>query len=517
MELPDNVSAYVRDQILSSARPFCFLIDADYSLIDTWGDAAWCELDGVQPGADMREVTEFLVGLPLSEQQVLRFVRSSTGAIAHVHLVPDGGQCYVVLLDAREEHDATQLKQQSMNELRLMHARQNLLIGRQRDLITELVETRSELDHHRKEAERASENKSRFIAGMSHEFRTPLASIINYTELAKEPDADGDVMRKSLETIERSARHLTSLVDALLDDAGLAAGHFELQEHAFDCYELFADVAAMMAPMAAEKGLSFATLVDPDVPALVRADEVRLRQILINLLSNSIKFTVEGNVQLLASFANSRLVITVTDTGPGISVEDQERVFQAFERGSGRSETGLGLGLTITLRLVQLMGGECSLDSTPGDGCTVSVHVPVGVDSEPLTSADAALPNPGQDALATVPVSVLVCDDDEDMLALIEHYLHRSGYGLITASDSSEAIAKTMKFDPDLVLMDCNLPGIGGVDAARLLRRQGFKKPIVALTASALGDAEKNVFTRFFRKPAPMQELLGEVKRLTHP
>ena len=268
--------------------------------------------------------------------------------------------------------------------------------------------------------------------------------------------------------------------------------------------------------MAGEKGLSFATSIDPDVPHMVRADEVRLRQILINLLSNSVKFTSEGGVRLLASFANSRLVITVTDTGPGISAEDQERVFQAFERASARDETGIGLGLTITLRIVQLMGGEVSLDSTPGDGCTVSVHVPVDLETPAVTPQESALTSPGEDVHATERVSVLICDDDEDMVALIEHYLHRSGYGLITASDSSEAIDKSLKFDPDLVLMDCNLPGIGGVEAARLLRREGFEKPIVALTASTLNDAEKNVFTRFFRKPAPMRELLGEVKHLTH-
>jgi len=102
------------------------------------------------------------------------------------------------------------------------------------------------------------------------------------------------------------------------------------------------------------------------------------------------------------------------------------------------------------------------------------------------------------------------------MIALIEHYLHRSGYGLITSSDSSEAIAKTLKYDPDLVLMDCNVPGVGGVVAAKVLREQGYSKPIVALTASKLSDEQKSAFTHFFRKPAPMQELLTEIKRLTH-
>ena len=157
-----------------------------------------------------------------------------------------------------------------------------------------------------------------------------------------------------------------------------------------------------------------------------------------------------------------------------------------------------------------------SLDSIPGEGCTVRVHVPVAVQDTGLAGEEPALPTLGDDTLATEPRSVLVCDDDDDMVALVEHYLHRSGYGLITTSDTSDAIAKTIKFDPDLVLMDCNLPGIGGVDAARVLRQQGYDKPIVALTASKLRGEEQQVFTRFFRKPAPMHELLSEIKRLTH-
>ena len=119
--------------------------------------------------------------------------------------------------------------------------------------------------------------------------------------------------------------------------------------------------------------------------------------------------------------------------------------------------------------------------------------------------------------MAQKPLSVLICDDDADMVALVEHYLHRSGYGLIMSSDTDEAIEKTLRYSPDLVLMDCNVPGVGGVAAARQLREQGYEKPIVALTASNLEDEEQSAFTRFFRKPAPMQELLAEIKRLTHP
>jgi signal transduction histidine kinase len=516
MELPEHVVSYLQGQFLSLARPFCFLMDKDYRLVESWGDGGWCGLAEIDTGMDMRDAAPFLIGIPIVESQKFDFVETPGRVIVNMHVIPDSGQCYIVLLDAKRDHTSIQSKQQSVNELRLMHTRQNKLIVRQRELIGELVEAKSELDHHRRDAERISENKSRFIAMMSHEFRTPLASIINYADLAREEGTSSNDIQKSVETISRSARHLTSLVEAILDDASLDAGQVELVEHDFDLVNLLDDMGAMMAPMAAEKGLSFATFVDPDVPKLVRADEVRLRQILINLLGNAVKFTLEGGVKLTATYNDGRLVVTVSDTGPGISAEDQERVFQAFERGSGRGETGAGLGLTITLRLVELMHGEVSLDSMPGEGCTVSVHVP-GTASEAGSAASAPiLPTPSDETIATKPLSVLICDDDEDMIALVEHYLHRSGYGLITSSDSSEAIEKTLKYDPDLVLMDCNVPGVGGVVAARTLRDRGYAKPIVALTASKLSDQQKSAFTHFFRKPAPMQELLTEIKRLTH-
>jgi len=516
MELPGPVVSYLQSNFLDETRPFCLLLDNDYRVVDSWGDNSWCGLEGVEPGADMRETAPFLVGLPLTATQRFEFIETVGRAIVHAHLVPDRDNCYVVLLDARLAHAAQQTRQQSVNEHRLMHARQRKFIARQRELISELIETRSELEHHRRDAERSSAEKSRYIASMSHEFRTPLASIINYAELASTADTSPNDVQKCVETISRSAQHLTSLVEALLDDARLDAGQLELLEHDFDLHNVFDDLAAMMAPLAAEKGLSFATLVDPDVPGVIHADEVRLRQVLINVLGNAVKFTVEGSVKIAAAYDAGRLQITVADTGPGISVEDQERVFRAFERGNARDKPGAGLGLTISLRLVQLMRGEVSLESVEGEGCRVIIVIPAAASAAPVALDTDLLAAPGVDTMAQKPLSVLICDDDADMVALVEHYLHRSGYGLIASSDTAEAIEKTLKYSPDLVLMDCNIPGIGGVAAARRLRERGYQNPIVALTASKLSSEDQSAFTRFFRKPAPMQELLTEIKRLTH-
>ncbi len=274
--------------------------------------------------------------------------------------------------------------------------------------------------------------------------------------------------------------------------------------------------SAMMAPMAADKELSFSCVIDNAVPRIINADEVRLRQILINLLGNAIKFTVDGGLQITTTYADGRLVSSVADTGPGISIEDQEKVFQAFERGDQTNDAGAGLGLTISLRLARLMGGEISLDSTPGNGCTVAVNLPVSISDERHEPSATALTAPLEETFATMPVSVLVCDDDEDMLALIEYYLHRAGYGLVVATNGIDAVAKALAYQPDIILMDCNLPGLSGVDAATKLRQDGYTSPIIALTASKLTGDDQKRFTAFFRKPAPMQELLAKIKHLTH-
>ena len=160
--------------------------------------------------------------------------------------------------------------------------------------------------------------------------------------------------------------------------------------------------------------------------------------------------------------------------------------------------------------------GEVSLDSVPGEGCRVTIVIPAAASAAPTALDADMLAAPGVDTMAQKPLSVLICDDDADMVALVEHYLHRAGYGLITSADTDEAIDKTLKYSPDLVLMDCNIPGIGGVAAALQLRERGYEKPIVALTACSLDTDAQSAFTRFFRKPARMQELLAEIKSLTH-
>ncbi len=515
MEFPREVSDHLQRAFEKTARPICLLTNAEGVIQQVWGETEWCNLPGLLPGVDLLDAAPFLFGL-LGREPATVDQLAVSGAVLTVHTIPTGSRGhYVALLDASEHHDSIRARQQTVNELRLLHASQQNLIARQKDLIGELVEARAELDHIRKDAERNSESKGRFIAMMSHEFRTPLASIINYAELAREANATENDVRRSIETITRSARHLTALIEAVLDEAQLDAGRMEVSESKFDLHEMLEELSAMMAPLAADKELAFVSLIDSAVPKFVRADDVKLRQILINLVGNAIKYTSDGGITVTTTYVEGRLVSSVADTGPGISDEDQERIFRAFERGSTPNrDSGAGLGLTISLRLAQLMGGEISLDSRLGQGCTVAVNLPVIVAEDPPGSE--ALAAPREESYADHSVSVLVCDDDEDMLALVEFYLHRAGYGLMTSSNGPDALSKALQYEPDMIVMDCNLPGMSGVECARILRKEGYSKPIVALTASKLSDDDRRPFTTCVEKGTSMHTLLAEIKSQTH-
>lgn len=513
MPLPRHITEYLRSAYEIQRRPYCFQIDQQYLLQAAWDPTEIDHFGTLPAGTDMLEYAPFLHGQLGYKLHVLPFVSTADGKVFEVHIIPHEAFHYIVLLDSRSEHDYRQTKQQIANEVQLLHANQQKLIGRQRALISDLVETKAELDHRRREAERSDASKSRFIAMMSHEFRTPLASIVNYADLALEDGTSERDKRKSAEAIARASRHLRLLVDTVLDDARLEAGHVQISERPFDLRALVDDMATIMAPLAAEKGLSFAAFLDGDVPGRILADDVCLRQVLINLLGNAVKYTEFGSIRLDVDWKQNRLTACVSDTGPGIDDTDQERIFQAFERGTSTKGTpGAGLGLSISLELARLMQGRIDLQSTPGSGCRITLSIPAP-ELQDLEVDEILLPLPEEAVHASRPSSILLCDDDEDMLALCEYYLHRAGYGLLLARDGMEAVEKTLAYHPDLVLLDINLPRLSGADAAVRLRQAGFTNPIVALTASDTRQIDQNAFTAGLRKPIQMPELLGQIKQ----
>lgn len=510
--LPNEIVSYL--QSLNVRRPFCFLINEEYQLLQLWGKSNASAFEGLNVGDSMLENAPFLLGTLSDEIVVLPFVTNSDGDIFEVHTLPHEGKHYVILLNVAQKHSSLQSMQQKSNEVHLLHASQKKLIQRQRELIGELVEAKAELDHRRREAERNNARKNEFIAMMSHEFRTPLSSIINYAELAIDQMASPANIKNSVEAISRASTHLASLVETVLDDAELEAKRSQVSEVSFEVRSLVDDMAAIMAPLAAEKGLGFAAYLEDAVPEHLFADVVFLRQILINLLGNAVKYTDTGNVQLRIGWHEDNLTANVIDTGPGIDSEDKERMFQAFERGGDThpSVSGAGLGLAISLDLARQMRGQLDISSEPGSGCSILLTLPAPIPAQSDASS-AILPNPAVELNASRQASVLVCDDDEDMLALCEHYLHQAGYGLILANNGLEAISKALTCSPDIVLMDIHTPKMNGVDAAKQLRKSGFTDPILAVSAADINNFDNDCFSGSLRKPFQMAELLTEIKQ----
>lgn len=514
MTLADDIAGYLQDAFVQRHRPFCICVDPQLKLTDWWGDGGEFGFVDLQRGQDMLAQAPFLHGQLADELTILPHVSTPRTGPVEVHIMPRGDDYLVVLLSKDAEHAATQVRQQSVNEVRLLHAHQQKLIGRQRELIAELIETRAELDHRRQEAERANVAKSRFIAMMSHEFRTPLAAIASYADRILEADSHADAALDCGRAISRASRHMLDMINSVLDDARLEAGRTTLNVRVLVIRSLIDDLTAIIAPLAGEKALSFAAQLTSRVPECVTVDDGRLRQILLNLLGNAVKFTDDGQVSLVIDWQDGQLIATVADNGPGIAAADQERLFRAFERGVQDDSTieGSGLGLSISARLANIMDGRLAMDSDVGRGCTVTLTVPAAATERPSEEHSALAP-PDTRLQARRPAVILICDDDPDMRAIHEYYLTRAGYELLLASDSRTAVELALSEQPDLVLLDINTPGMSGIEAAQLLRRKGCTAPVVALTASDASKLDPDLFNERLRKPLRMPELLDVLNK----
>lgn len=328
-----------------------------------------------------------------------------------------------------------------------------------------------------READRA---KNVFLATIGHEIRTPMNGVLGMTDVMLE-EATAPGQREQLEVIRRSGQAMTALINDLLDVTRLEAGKLTVDVVPFDLHAVLRDVEALARPLADRAGLALGCQRAPDVPARVLGDGVRLGQVLNNLLSNAVKFTPAGEVRLSAAIESHKLVLTVSDTGPGISAEDQQRLFRPFtqlEEGARRRHAGSGLGLSISRQLVTLMGGELTLSSERGHGTRVEVRLP-------LVPAPA-LPERGQAPGGRV----LVVDDNPINLKVAAALVEKAGFTPLAASSGSQALSLAQGSGVCLVLMDCHMPDMDGFETTEKLRAlDGFGGvPVVAVTASATPD-----------------------------
>ena len=389
----------------------------------------------------------------------------------------------------------------------------------------------------RREAEAANEAKSRLMATISHELRTPMNGVLGMTELLLSSGLDARQRTFAL-AVQRSGEHLMSLVNDVLDLARAESGRLELELLPTDPAVLTRDTVDLARPLARERGLSMTVEFPGELPALVQADQVKLRQILTNLVGNAIKFTEVGGVRV-AVFAVTdadglQVCWEVSDTGPGLSSADIQRVFEPFvqaRQAAAQDAGGTGLGLAIVRELVHFMGGEVDVDSVLGQGSTFRFTVPVqlsGQHSHPAAldpaPTDSTTDPAGGDSSAELPLRgyrVLVAEDNGVNRMLAQAHLQALGCEVLLAVDGAEALAVLNSEQVDLVLMDCRMPVLDGIAATEQWRQvepPEVSLPIVALTANAMaGDREACMLAGmngFLAKPYKRDDLQAEMLRL---
>lgn len=348
-----------------------------------------------------------------------------------------------------------------------------------------------ELQKAKESAERANEAKNRYLAGISHELRTPLQSIIGYTQLLMRRVDMASRHADALQVIRRNGEHLADLIEGLLDISRIEAGRLELRREVVHLGEMLQQIVDMFEAMAADKGISFRYIVEGRLPGRVYTDPKRLRQILINLLSNAIKYTPEGGVEFHVKWRNQVARFEIVDTGVGIAAADFDRIFQPFERiqGSGIPHVhGTGLGLTIVKLMTEIMGGELRVHSEPGKGSRFGLSIL-------LSSADTGLkPGSGGQRFSGYRGrrrQVLVVDDDPDFRTLVQELLGSLGFRVTVTGSRSACLAALSAVEPDLVLLDVNLPDGNGLVLAHELRERQHACPIIMVSAQVYEQPER--------------------------
>lgn len=364
-------------------------------------------------------------------------------------------------------------------------------------------------------AEQASLAKTRFLATLGHEVRTPMTGVLGMSELLLHTDLDAR-QRGYAESIRRAGDHLMRLVNDALDLARIEAGKLELDPQPFEVARLVQDVVAMCAPMARQKSLGFDVVIDPAVPAWVLGDSGRVRQILLNLLGNAVKFTERGSLGLGVDIdAAGALRFVVTDTGPGLSDEQRERLFRRFEQAEGARTAsrygGSGLGLAISQELSVTMGGQIDVDSTLGQGTRFRVVLPLPIVTEPpRTQSDLGL----ERITSAIGLEILLVEDDRTVADVIAGLLQSQGHEVVHVMHGLGALSEIATRTFDLALLDLDLPGVDGLTLAGMMRAHGFVQPLVAVTARADAEAEAAAraagFDGFLRKPLT-GEMLSDI------
>ncbi|MBK8889751.1 MAG: response regulator [Dechloromonas sp.] len=392
--------------------------------------------------------------------------------------------------------------------------------NRQTQLLMQEIESHQRTDEALQKArviaDQANQAKSRYITAISHELRTPLNSILGYAQILDADESIPPHRKQAVSVIRKSGDHLLSVIEGTLDIARIEGGKLTLEVRALDFPEFMQQIVGMFDLQARNKGLSFDYQPAGELAAVVRADEKRLRQILINVLGNAVKFTVRGGVTFRVEYGREMAVFEIRDTGPGIPAADQERIFEPFVRGSSAQAGGSGVGLTIARMLTDLMGGEMQVSSMTGEGTLFRIRLFL----PEVHSAQAARELPRLNRVGYVGVRrrILVVDNEKVDRDMLQNVLDPLGFIVEQAASGEECLQVIPGFMPHLIFMDLGMPGIDGWETIRRIRRQHLTDAHIAiLSANAFDKGLENdagvAAEDFIVKPLKVQELLAWIGR----
>jgi PAS domain S-box-containing protein len=389
----------------------------------------------------------------------------------------------------------------------------------------DLKKAKTEAEKYAKKATEADKIKSSFLANMSHEIRTPMNAIMGFSEILREQLKNPEYI-KYIDIILSSSKTLLELINDILDISKIEAGKMDIQLRPADPRALFNDIARIFSEKMKEKGIGFITEIDEKLPEAILLDEVRLRQVLFNLVGNSVKFTSEGYVELKVKgkYYSDRskidLIFSVKDTGIGISEDNKKEIFNAFQQGKDqdlRKYGGTGLGLSITKKLVELMNGEIALESEVGKGSIFKVIIR----EVSIASLSSEENDQGTDILNVKfkNQKVLIVDDIESNRLLLNRMLSLYDLKTFEASNGKEAINIARRNSPDIIIMDLRMPVMDGYEATEIIKKDKVLKkiPVIILTASAMKSDEEEIkqikCEGYIRKPVNRNKLISELKK----